>query len=119
MDQTVGAELCNIEFGIEVMMIEQKALAPWPEEEPDEKYEIGRIAGVNHIESMPPRYLDRQAQFVIERAGVLEEITYCTVRFVRQGVAIDVNSVDLLMRCQGIPPHGADDAHLVASRAQR
>src|SRR5207302_5001481 len=50
MEEITPAELCFVELGVEIVMIEQEFLTEQPEEPADQEEQVGRIAGVNDVE---------------------------------------------------------------------
>jgi hypothetical protein len=96
------------------MVVKEKAPAPEFVNKSNQENEVRRVAGMNHIKSMAPRNLDRQAQFVKKCAPILEKITKCAVRFVHEGVTVDVNPINLLVPLLGTFSDRTNDGNLVA-----
>lgn len=79
-----------------VMLVEQKCFAKKDfVKHRDQKNQIGRIARMDDIESMPPGYLQREDEFPEESNSIFKKITNCTSTFGGQPMSINSYPVDL------------------------
>ena len=114
------AELRLVELRVGVVMVEHEALAGENlEEQPDQKNEVGRIAGMDHVEAVAPPHLEREHELPEQRDRVFDEIGRGAARLDRQGMAIDPDAVDDLVRALIARALGADHRHLVTRVAER
>ena len=114
------AELRLVEFRVGVVMVEHEALSRENlEEKPDQEDEVGRIAGMDHVEAVAPPHLEREHELPEQRDRVFDEIGRCAPRLDRQGMAIDPDAVDHLVRALIAGALGADHRHLVTRIAER
>ena len=114
------AELRLIEFRVGVVMVEHEALSRENlEEKPDQEDEVGRIAGMDHVEAVAPPHLEREHELPEERDRVFDEIGRCAPRLDRQGMAIDPDAVDHLVGALIAGAFGTDHRHLVTRSAER
>ena len=88
--EATPAELCLVEFRVGVVMVEHEALAGENlEEQADQENEIGRIAGVDHVEAVTPPHLEREHELPEQGDRIFDEIGCGAPRLDRQGMAID------------------------------
>ena len=114
------AELRLVEFRVGVVMVEQEALPRENlEEKPDQEDEVGRIAGMDHVEAVAPPHLEREHELPEQRDRVFDEIGRRAPRLDRQRMAIDPDAVDYLVPTLIARALGADHRHLVTCIAER
>ena len=100
-------------------MVEYEALAGENlEEQADQEDEIGRIAGVDHVEAVAAPDPQREQKFPEQCDGIFDEIGGGSSCFDRQGVAVDRYAVNDLMRLRIIWALGANHRYRMAGIAQ-
>src|SRR5258708_33852145 len=93
--ETVGAAGFRlIQFGADVVMIEDKLLAEQVEEHTDQKEKIGWITSVNDIETAYQQNSPGQKKGPKQRRGVFDRVAERALAFDRQIVAPDSDTVD-------------------------
>ena len=101
------------------MVIEQKLCSTeYLEPERDQKDEIGRIAGMDQVEAVLLVNSSRQSPLVPEGYAVLSQVTRRGTYLGRQGMAVNVNTVDLFVEQIVLAVGGTDDRDMVPVRAQ-
>ena len=114
------AELRLVELRVGVVMVEHEALAGENlEEQRDQKNEVRRVAGMDHVEAVTPPHLEREHEFPEQGDRVLDEIGSGAARLDRQGMTIDPNAVDDLVRALIAWSLGADHRYLVTRVTER
>src|SRR5262245_3918764 len=100
-------------------MVEYEALAGENlEEQADQKDEIGRIAGVDHVEAVVAPDPQREQKFPEQCDGIFDEIGGGSSCFDRHGVAVDGYAVNDLMRLRIVWALGANHRYKMAGIAQ-
>ena len=101
-------------------MVEQEPLAAEPfERQRHQEDQVGRVAGVDRIETAPERDLQRQPHLVEQRRCIFDEVTLGAVRLQWQRVTMDIDAVQPLEPRLVPLADRADDRDLIASRYQR
>jgi hypothetical protein len=117
--QPTAAELGFVELGVDVVVVEDElraeaALVVAAHQE----QQVRRVAGVNHVEPAFASHLARQTEGVPQRCRVLQQVTQGALALVGQGIAMDVDALDALVRAFVAFAGRADDADLPAMGVQ-
>src|SRR4029077_19106462 len=109
IEEPAPAELRFTELGVEIVVVEHELLSEQLEEPADEKEQVRRIAGVNHVEPASEENPEGKRKGAGDSDAVLQRVACRTRRFERQAVAIDVDVVDRLEPLFAPLPGRADD----------
>ena len=118
--QVAPAEFRLVEFGIDVVMVEDEPDTENVfEEASGQEQEVGRVAGVENVEAAPEEDAPREDELPKQRRRVLDGIAERSLRFERQPMTVDVNSVDDLVSDFGTASLGADHGDFIAGATER
>src|SRR5262245_28982645 len=73
---------------------------------------------MNYVKPVSSGYFYRQPQFMKYRVAILQKIADSAMRFMQYSSTIDVNTVNVLVRCSGALSERADDRNLVPRGSQ-
>ena len=100
------------------MVIEDELLAEQLKKSADEEEQVGRIAGVNDVETAREEHPPGEHKGPGERDRVFHGVACRARRLDQQAVAVNVDPVDRLELALAAAPGGADDQHDVAGVPQ-
>ena len=69
------------------MVVEEEFLAEQLEEKTDQENVVGRIAGMDHVESALPHHLPRQEELPKQGGGIFDEVAESALGLQGKGVA--------------------------------
>ena len=119
MEKATPAKLRFEELGVEIVVIENEFLSDELEESTDQEEQIGRVAGVNDVETACKQHPPGEHKGPGECDRVLHRITRGARCFDGQVVAVDVNPVDRLEFLLAALASRAHDRHEITGVAQR
>ena len=118
MADPAPVELGDVQLRANVVLIENEFGAEKLIRQRDEKDQIGRIAGMDDVDAVPPPDPECQASLVVKRAGVFENETQDAARLQGDGMPIDGNAVYRFFGLRMQRRLGANDADLPARSRQ-
>src|SRR5437879_10720396 len=96
MEEITSAELRLVELGVKIMVIEDELLAEQLKKSADEEEQVGRIAGVNDVETAREEHPPGEHKGPGERDRVFHGVACRARRLDQQAVAVNVDPVDRL-----------------------
>src|SRR5688572_33256536 len=89
IEEVPPPELGLVELRVDVVVVEDEALAEELEESADEEEEVRRIARVDRVEAAREEHLPAERERLRERGRVLDGVALRPARLDRQVVAMD------------------------------
>ena len=118
MADPAPVELGDVQLRANVVLVEDEFGAEQLVGQRDEKNQIGRVAGMNDVDAVPPPDSECQASLMVERAGVFEKEAKDAARLQGNGMPIDGDAVYCFLGLRMQRRLGANDADLPARAGQ-
>src|SRR5688572_17791283 len=90
-----------VEFGGKIMMVEHELRTQGLEWRSSRKDEVGRVAGMDYVEALPDEEAQEQPEFPCESDQILKTVAEQVGTFRRNGMPVDIYSLQDLTRSKG------------------